>query len=93
MLLGGDAGLRAGEMRALEWTDVNFNKRQLTVERGDWHGRVTSTKGGRVRYVPMTERLAAVLQAHRHLKKARACSTTGMGGRWQNITLLSSSGQ
>lgn len=25
VLLGGDAGLRAGEMRALEWTDVNFN--------------------------------------------------------------------
>ena len=71
MLLGGDAGLRAGEMRALEWTDVNFNKRQLCVERSDWHGQVTATKGGRVRYVPLTERLAAALQAHRHLQGPR----------------------
>jgi hypothetical protein len=30
--LGGDAG--AGDMRALEWTDVNFNKRQLCVLAG-----------------------------------------------------------
>jgi integrase len=31
--LGGDAGLRGGEIRALEWTDLNLNKRQLRVER------------------------------------------------------------
>jgi integrase len=33
ILLGGDAGLRSGEMRALAWTDINFAKRQLCVER------------------------------------------------------------
>jgi integrase len=33
VLLAGEAGLRAGEMRALEWSDVNFQKRQLRVER------------------------------------------------------------
>jgi integrase len=62
VLLGGDAGLRAGEMRALEWTDVNFNKRQLCVAKSNWHGHVTATKGGRVRYVPLTDRLAVALQ-------------------------------
>jgi integrase len=71
VLLGGDAGLRGGEMRALEWTDVNFNKRQLCVARSDWHGHVTATKGGRVRYVPLTDRLTAAFQAHRHLKGPR----------------------
>ena len=30
VLLGGDAGLRAGEMRALEWTDLDFVKRFIT---------------------------------------------------------------
>jgi integrase len=34
-LLGGEAGLRCGEMMALVWTDVNLAKRQLTVARSD----------------------------------------------------------
>jgi integrase len=74
VLLGGDAGLRGGEMRALEWTDVNFRKRQLRVERNDWRGEVTTTKGNRVRYVPLTRRLAAALQKYRHLRGARVLS-------------------
>ena len=71
VLLGGDAGLRLGEMMALEWRDVDLQKRQLCVQRSDWKGQVTTPKGGRLRYVPMTERLAAALQAHRHLRGKR----------------------
>jgi integrase len=71
VLLGGDAGLRGGEMRALEWTDVNLKKRQLRVERNDWRGQVSTTKGNRLRYVPMTRRLAAALQRYRHLRGPR----------------------
>jgi integrase len=71
VLLGGDAGLRCGEMMALEWQDVDLQKRQLCVQRSDWKGHVTTTKGGRLRYVPMTVRLAAALRAHRHLRSAR----------------------
>lgn len=71
VLLGGDAGLRGGEIRALEWTDVNFSKRQLCVERNDWKGQVSSTKGNRLRYVPLTQRLWRALAAHRHLQGAR----------------------
>ncbi len=78
MLLGGDAGLRCGEMMALEWSDVNLRKRQLCVQRSDWKGHVTTTKGGRLRHVPMTARLAAALQAHRHLKSDRVlCQNDG----------------
>ena len=78
VLLGGDAGLRGGEMRALEWTDVNLQKRQLRVERNDWRGEVTSTKGNRVRYVPLTRRLAEALKKHRHLRGARVlCRENG----------------
>ena len=47
VLLGGDAGLRCGEMMALEWSDVDLEKRQLRIERSDWKGQVTSTKGAR----------------------------------------------
>jgi integrase len=31
VLLGGEGGLRCGEMMALEWTDIDFAKRQLAV--------------------------------------------------------------
>ena len=71
VLLGGDAGLRGGEIRALEWTDVNFGKRQLCVERNDWRGQVSTTKGGRIRYVALTTRLWLALKAHRHMRGPR----------------------
>jgi integrase len=41
VLLGGEAGLRRGETMALEWTDIDFAKRQLTVARCEWKGHVT----------------------------------------------------
>jgi integrase len=77
-LLGGDAGLRCGEMIALEWRDVDLAKRQVCVERSDWNGQVTVPKGGRLRYVPLTVRLAAALREHRHLRGPRVlCAGDG----------------
>ena len=60
VLLGGDAGLRRGEMLGLRWGDVDFKRRQLQVEEAVWerkkkdggkgHDRVTGApKGGRSR--------------------------------------------
>ena len=78
MLLGGEAGLRCGEIMALEWTDVDLNKRQLCVARSEWKGHVTVPKGGRLRYVPLTKRLAEALQEARHLRGPRVlCETDG----------------
>ena len=78
VLLGGEAGLRRGEMIALEWTDVNLTKRQLCVARSDWRGHVSAPKGGRIRHVPLTKRLAAALQAARHLRGPRVlCNDEG----------------
>jgi len=71
LLLGGDAGLPCGEVMALEWGDVDLAKRQLTIERSEWKGHVTATKGGRVRFVPMTRRLEHALREHRSLKRGR----------------------
>jgi len=45
VLLGGHAGLRRGEMVALEWSD-DFKRGQLTVRRGQWEGEVVAPKGG-----------------------------------------------
>jgi integrase len=71
VLLGGDAGLRLGEILALEWRDVELTARRLTVQRSDWQGHVTVPKGGRSRQLPMTQRLTAALKASRHLRSDR----------------------
>jgi len=78
VLLGGDAGLRCGEMMALEWREIDLPKRQLCVQRSDWKGHVTIPKGGRLRYVPLTVRLATALREHRHLRADRVlCRADG----------------
>ncbi|MEP7308913.1 MAG: tyrosine-type recombinase/integrase [Acidobacteriota bacterium] len=74
VLLGGEAGLRCGEMMALEWRDVDLGKRQLCIERSVWRGHVTAPKGGRLRYVPLTVRLASALREARHLRGSRCAS-------------------
>ena len=71
VLLGGEAGLRCGEMLALERADVDLAKRQLCIQRSAWEGHITVPKGGRLRYVPLTVRLGAALREHRHLSSPR----------------------
>lgn len=71
VLLGGDAGLRKGEIVAVEQQDVDRKRGILTVRHGEWRGVVSSTKGNRARPIPMTERLAAALAASRHLRGDR----------------------
>ena len=70
-LLGGEAGLRCGEMMALEWSDVDLAPGQLAVRRSDWRGHVTVPKGGRARHLPLTTRLAVALRTQRHLRGPR----------------------
>ena len=78
VVLGGQAGLRCGEMMALEWTDVDFANRQLRIERSDWKGYVTSTKGGRGRIVEMTDQLCQALRTARSLRSSRVvCQGSG----------------
>jgi integrase len=78
VLLGGDAGLRCGEIIALQWADVDLAKRQLCVRQSDWNGQLGTPKSGRLRYVPLTQRLTASLVEHRHLRSKRVlCQTDG----------------
>lgn len=78
VLLGGEAGLRCGEIMALEWTDVDLNKRHLCVARSEWKGHVTVPKGGRLRHVPLTKRLTNALRDARHLRGPRVvCEAEG----------------
>lgn len=75
VLLGGDAGLRRGEIIALEWPSVDLRRGLITVEQSEWKGKVTETKGMEYRVIPMTKRLKEALLAHRHLRGERVLYT------------------
>jgi len=61
VLLGGDAGLRCGEMMGLRVRDVEPS--ELHVCRSVWRGIPGPTKGGRDRRVPLSRRLDEVLRS------------------------------
>jgi integrase len=71
VLLGGDAGLRCGEMMALKWSDIDLERRYLWVHSSEWKGKVTAPKGYRQRRLPLTNRLEMALRSHRHLRSER----------------------
>lgn len=63
VLLGGDAGLRLGEVIALRPKDLDFRVRIVHVNTNVWHGQRTLPKGGEPRSLPMSNRLVAALQS------------------------------
>lgn len=54
-------GMRAGEIAALRWDDIDFNQRLITVARSF----TTATKSGEIRRVPILDALLPVLRAWR----------------------------
>lgn len=58
-------GLRAGELVALRWEDVDLAGRKLIVRRSMWEKIEGPPKSGRIREVPIASDLAAALEAHR----------------------------
>ena len=74
-------GLRMGELRALRWIDVDFANRIVHVRRNhvrDAHG---APKSQRVRSVPMTDQVAAVVL------DGLGVATTAPGPRTSSSTL------
>jgi len=86
VLVAGEAGLRLGELLALEWTDIDFKNGLLTVMRNDWRGSIGAPKSGRDRKIPLTTRVTAALKAIRHLK-GKLVFCWGDGSRWTNSTM------
>jgi len=60
-LLAAETGLRAGELCALRWSDIDFAVGMVTAQRSVWHGRVTDTKGRRARRFAISPALVAKL--------------------------------
>ena len=48
------AGLRRGEIFALQWTDIDFERRAVDVRHSVYRGRLGPTKTNRSRTVPLT---------------------------------------
>jgi integrase len=72
VLLSGEAGLRLGEMAALEYPDLNLSTGELMcVRRSVWKGQIDLPKGHRVRSVQLSDLLIAALREHRHLRGPR----------------------
>jgi integrase len=56
------AGLRLGELRELRWREVDFARSIILVRSASSAGQRTTTKGGRVRSVPLVDALARRLE-------------------------------
>ena len=89
-LVGGEGGMRVGEIVALEWSDLDLERRQSNIRHSDWRGQLTSPKNGRGRFVAMTERVATALLKHRHRRSSRVlCQDDGKPmtrqGAWSRL--------
>ena len=62
-------GLRAGELFALTWVDVDFRTGRLHVRRNWTHGHLGTPKSGRQRSIPLSDDLREVLLAHKKAGK------------------------
>ncbi|MBX7096444.1 MAG: site-specific integrase [Myxococcaceae bacterium] len=88
VLLGGDAGLRCGEIIALEQSDVDFKRGLLSVWRAEWEGLLSSPKGRRGRKIGLTARLKEALKQNQHLRGDRVLwrDDVGADGKVLKVT-------
>jgi integrase len=64
------AGLRSGEIRALQVGDVDWVRNRIVVRRGMSHNTLTTTKGGNERAIPIAPQLLPYLRDACQGKKA-----------------------
>jgi len=62
-------GIRFGEGLGLQWNDIDFQGRFITIERSLSKGRVETPKNGQSRKVDMSQQLTNTLRELKHLRK------------------------
>jgi integrase len=81
--LGAFAGLRAGEVRGLRWTDIDLKGNTLTVRRALTRGEETTPKSGDQRVVPIAAPLRLLLDAESKRSSPWASvAVTAFGKPW-----------
>jgi integrase len=68
MLVALHTGLRRGELRALQWEDVDLVSGRIVVRRNLWVKHFGTPKNGRQREIPLNETVLTALKSHRHLR-------------------------
>lgn len=58
-------GCRPGELYALEWPDIDLERRDITIWRSHYRGIVGTTKTNKTKVIPIPDELLGVLRAHR----------------------------
>jgi len=66
------SGIRLGEAVALEWRDVDVERRVLLIRRSERRGRVSVPKSGKARRVDMSRQLTRALADLKSLQEAEA---------------------
>jgi integrase len=77
-LLLGRTGVRIGEALALQWGDIDFQGRFITVSRSLVRGRISTPKSGKSRRVDMSLQLTEALKRHKMHSKKKGLSL-GLG--------------
>ena len=60
-------GMRQGELKALQWSSIDWQNRSIAVQhsRCDYSGQLTSPKSNRIRHIPMDVDVYEMLHARR----------------------------
>jgi len=64
-------GMRLGELLALSWDSVNFDTKQITVQRSFSHGHWDTPKSHKVRYIDMSDGLYTALKKRCEVRDKR----------------------
>lgn len=54
-------GVRFGELIALDWDDIDFQEKQITIRRSIVRGVMGTTKSNKIRYIPLISSVADML--------------------------------
>lgn len=76
-LLAFDTGLRKSELLGLTWSQVDWERRTILLDRQRYRGHVRQTKSGRERTVPMSKVVLAALERARHARGATVLADGG----------------
>jgi integrase len=73
-------GIRLGEALGLQWGDIDFNGRFITIQRGLTRGRIEAPKNSAIRKIDMSKQLTAALVDLRHQRKVQT-----LKNGWKNV--------
>lgn len=87
LMLAAYTGLRAGEIRALRWKDVDLRTGTLTVRLSKCRGELSTPKSGNERLIPLVPELRAELARSKVREKEDYVTRSSKGEPWGEFSL------